>query len=125
MKCKAKNKQGKQCGAYAMSGNEYCYLHNPNITDKEKRAVKVKGGQANRAIITKPLPPIEIKAPQDVVGLLANTINQVRAGGLDVRIANCIGVLSGHLIKALEVANIEHRVEMVERVILEKRTKNY
>jgi len=104
-----------------MSGSDYCFTHNPDISNEEKRKVRARGGQSNKIKIKKALSPIEIKQPRDVVSLLEDTINRVRAGELDIKIANCIGYLAGHLIKALEVAELTGRVEMVEKVILEKR----
>ena len=40
---------------------------------------------------------------------------------MDVKTANCIGFLCGHLIKAIEVSDLAIRLEMVERVILERK----
>lgn len=122
MKCKSSKTDGNNCNARPMSGSEYCYFHNPDVSPEERRDVQARGGKANAVVVKEPLPPVEVKDATDVVTLLQDTINQVRAGQLDVRIGNCIGVLSGHLIKALEVANIENRVEIIERAILERKT---
>ena len=66
------------------------------------------------------IPPIPLGGSSDVVNLLADTINKVRAGEMDLRVANCIGYLSGHLVKAFEIAEIERRIEVIERVVLKK-----
>lgn len=125
-KCKHTKEDGANCGAYAMTGSEFCYLHNPAIPDENKRLAQTRGG-TNRAVMTiaDPLPAIKLDTPQDAVTLIADTINRVRAGELDVRIANCIGVLSGHLIKAFETAQLKDKVEMIDRIILEKRATHY
>jgi hypothetical protein len=106
-----------------MSGGEYCYLHSPDISDDEKRASQSKGG-ANRALMTMPapLPAMSLTAPNDAIDLLADTINRVRAGELDVRIANCLGVLAGHLLKAFEVSKLNDKVEEITRIV-ERRAK--
>jgi hypothetical protein len=121
-KCKAKKPDGTPCGAYAMRGNEFCYLHNPSITDEKKNASRAKGG-ANRALMTveKALPAMPLETPHDAVYLIADTISRVRAGELDIKIANCIGVLSGQLIKALELAQLKDKVAYIERVVMTKR----
>lgn len=124
-KCQHTKEDGTPCGAYAMTGQEFCYLHNPAITDEEKKLAQVKGGKARALTIAEPLPLMKLETPQDAVMLIADTINRVRAGGLDVRIANCIGVLSGHLIKAFEVAQLKDKVEMIDRIVLEKRLTKY
>jgi len=125
-KCTHTKKDGTACGAYAMTGTEFCYLHNPAIPDEEKRQTQTRGGEG-RALMTiaEPLPAMRLDTPQDAIYLIADTINRVRAGELDVRIANCIGVLSGHLIKAFETAQLKDKVEMIDRIVLEKRLTKY
>ena len=121
MRCKSSKRSGEKCGSNAMRGEEYCFFHNPD-TDKNRKEAQSNGGKGNAAMVKDPLPPVEIKQVDDVVKLLEDTINRVRAGEIDVRVGNCIGVLSGHLIKALEVSSIANRVEIIERAILERRT---
>lgn len=123
MRCKQTKDDGTPCGAYAMSGSEFCYLHNPDIPADEKKASQTRGG-ANRALMTvsAPLPPMILRQPNDAIELIEDTINRVRARELDIKIANCLGVLAGHLIKAIEVSKLNDKVEEITRVI-EKRTK--
>ena len=106
-----------------MTDSDYCFTHDPN--KKEERALAVSKGGMTPKKNYNPLPPMEISKPQDVILLLGDTINKVRSGKLDVRVANCLGVLSGHLIKAMEVSELESRVETIERVILERKTTKY
>ena len=123
MKCSHIKPDGEQCGAYAMTENDFCYLHNPDIPEEEKKQNQVKGG-SNRAVMVKdPLPVMPLKNPVDAVNLLADTINRVREGELDIRVANCIGVLSGHLIKAFEVASINEKVDVIEQVIMKRQSR--
>lgn len=122
MQCHFTKSDGQPCGGYSMTGSDYCFLHNPAIPDEEKRLAQTRGG-ANRAVLTvaEPLPQVRLETPSDAVMLLADTINRVRAGELDVRIANCIGVLSGHLIKALEVSQLKDKIDIIDTLILAKR----
>ena len=123
MKCKHLKDNGEQCQANAMSESEFCYLHNPDISDEEKREAQINGG-ANRALtLKKPLPVLPIVKPEDAVLLIADTINRVRAGTLDIRTANCLGFLSDKLLKAFEMSRLNDRLEVIERVILEKKTR--
>jgi hypothetical protein len=125
-KCTHRKGNGTQCGAYAMIGAEFCYLHNPAIPDEEKRQTQTRGGEGRALMmIAEPLPFMKLETPSDAIILIADTINRVRAGELDVRIANCIGVLSGHLIKAFETAQLKDKVEMIDRIVLEKRLTKY
>ena len=123
MQCNFIKADGKACSAKALGQSEQCYFHSTEVSDSERKEAQSRGGKANAIKIQEPLPAVTIKEVQDVVKLLESTINDVRAGKLDVKIGNCIGVLSGQLLKALEMANIANRVEIIERAILEKRTK--
>lgn len=121
-KCKYTKDNGRQCGAYAMKGSEFCYLHNPAISKKQKKLDQTRGGANRRALtIAEPLPPMKLETPKDVVLLLVDTINRVRAGELDVKVANCLGVLTGHLIKALETAQLNDKLEAIEQLLSKKR----
>lgn len=120
MRCQHLKPSGEACGAPAMAGAGYCYQHNPAVPEEDKQAARVQGGQTHRPSLPAPLPAIPIEAPRDVVTLLADTINRVRAGELDPRIANCLGVLAGHLLKAFELAQTAGRIEKIERIILER-----
>lgn len=123
-KCKFIKPDGENCEAWAMTDSDFCYFHNPDISDKEKRAIQSRGGQANKIKVLEPLEPMTLKEGEDVILLLEDTINKVREGKMDLRVANCIGYLAGHLIKAIETTKLEGRVEIIERAILEKR-KSY
>jgi len=123
MKCIFVKENNEQCQANAMKDGQYCFLHNPDIQEKEKKLAQAKGGKGNIIRIEKTLPQVIIRTPDDVVILLTDVINRVRSGELDVRIANVLGYLSGHLIKALEVSEVDKRVSTIERIILERSTK--
>jgi len=123
MQCSFIKPDGTQCNANAMSDSTFCYTHNPDISDEEKREAKQRGGQNRAVAISEPLPPLAIVEPNDAVLLIVDTINRVRAGELDIRVANCLGFLTDKLLKAFEVSKLNDRVEIIERVILEKKTR--
>ena len=97
-----------------MSGKEYCYSHSPDISTKEKKEARSRGGKNNAVILDGSFKPIKIENSKDVPNLLIDTINKVRSGQLEIRIANCIGYLSGHLLKAFEQSDIQGRLEAIE-----------
>jgi hypothetical protein len=73
------------------------------------------GGLRNkRASLPADTPDCDLKNVGEVVTLLGTTINQVRRGQLDPRVANSVGYLSGILLKALEVDTLERRVAELE-----------
>ena len=122
MQCKFIKSNGKQCNANAMRDSGFCFTHNPATKEAKKEAV-TKGGKSPKKNYN-PLLPVKIEDSADVAQLLSKTINEVRAGEIDLRVANCIGYLSGHLIKALEVSDLEKRVEEIEKHIEDKDKNN-
>jgi hypothetical protein len=105
-----------------MYNSDFCFTHNP-ATKKEKRKAAIKGGKANKKVYGN-LEEVKIESQKDVVALIAKTINEVRKGLVEVRIANCTFYGCGHLIKALEIADLEERVAEIEKVISEQNMKN-
>lgn len=122
MNCQFIKSDGEHCGANARSDSEYCFFHDESVDPEKKLAARTSGGLANKIILKEALPVLAINEPKDVINLLADTIDRVRSGVLEVRTANCLGVLAGQLIKAFEMCQISDRVEIVEQKILEKKT---
>ena len=120
MKCEFIKTDGVKCEAYAVKGSEFCYFHNPDISDEEKREAQSNGGKTKALTLKEPLPELVLAEPADTVLLIADTISRVRAGKLDIRTANCLGFLSDKLLKAFEVSQLNSRVEIIERVIQKK-----
>ena len=119
-KCKQILDDGTQCGAWALTGKAFCFSHDPESRERKLEAVK-RGGLAREIEIETPLARISVATPKDVVTLLAQTIHEVREGTLDPRIANTIGYLTGHLIRAFEVAELDGKMEEVRAVLIERR----
>jgi hypothetical protein len=123
MKCEFIKTDGTKCEAHAIKDSEFCYFHDPNISDEEKREAQSNGGKTKALTLKEPLPELVLAKPEDAVLLITDTISRVRAGTLDIRTANCLGFLSDKLLKAFEMSRLNDRLEVIERVILEKKTK--
>ena len=84
-----------------------------------------KGGYARKSpTLPKNMPEFEIKGAEEVVHLLSVTINQVRRGEIDPRIANAVGYLSGIILKANEQGEIEKRLKQIEEIVLKGGPQN-
>lgn len=114
-KCQFVKSDGDGCRANAMRDSEFCFTHNP-ATEEERASAVSRGGSSPRKVY-EPLPEVKIENTNDVVNLLSTTISEVRAGKVELRVANCIGYLSGHLIKAFEISNLEERVRKLEKTL--------
>ena len=114
-RCAQIHQSGKRCGGYAIAGSAYCFAHAPEQAAK-RDAARRRGGQAGR-MATVPASAVAVRSLGDVVGLVEATINDVRAGRVDVRIANAVGYLANVAIKAIERSDTEQRLEALEAVL--------
>jgi hypothetical protein len=119
MRCQYIKDSGDQCEAMAMKDATFCFTHNPETKEAKYLAV-VKGGENSKKTVLD-LSPFIIQTPKQVVALLESTINGVRSGEIPPNIANTIGYLAGHALKALEASNIDQRLEVVESILLERK----
>ena len=108
---------GERCKANAMSGSQFCFFHSPEKVS-ERAAARKAGGRANKAAVLPPeTPDVRLKGAGDVVRVISETMNQVRRGEIDPRVANSIGYLAGVLLKALEADELEERLSALESVV--------
>jgi hypothetical protein len=117
-KCKFSKPDGSTCGGNCLKNSDYCYFHDPAQAAHRQQARR-KGGRAR----SKPMAVLSISAPdepvesiEDVVRLLGQTINEVRKGQLDAKIANAVGYLASVMLRALEGAEFEERLARLEEV---------
>ena len=121
---KCKYRKGKRCCKnYALTGDDYCFFHSPKKA-KERAKAQRKGGKKALGEKKRVLQGsnIEIKNTSDIVELLNETINQVRTGEIEVKVANAVGYLSGICLKALEQGDMEKRLEALEDKVFNEPT---
>lgn len=119
MKCKL-----SKCRAHSMKESEFCFSHNPDSKGRHLQAAS-KGGSNSVSIGEKKLDHLSLNTPESIVVLLEDTINRIRItredGTMDLRTAKAIGYLSSQIIKAIEVSDVNERLELVERIIFERK----
>ncbi|SRR5579862_6166514 len=112
MQCEHKSEDGKRCGAAALKAKTRCSLH----ADPERAAaLGSKGGRRRSVYRAGDLR--EFAAPKtaaDLRDLLAESIVEIRAGKLDPRVGNALGYLGASYLRALEVSEIESRLDALE-----------
>lgn len=110
---------GERCNGFALESG-LCFSHDPERKE-EKQAAVIKGGQAPKKIVLN-LPATSIKTVEDVVTVLEETINMVRSGEIpSSNPANTIGFLCSHILKAIELSQVDSRLDSIDRIILERR----
>ena len=115
-KCKFRKKNGSHCGANAQAGKNVCVFHDPAKLEDGARARRAGGLNRNRpaAVLSPETPDVTLQNTQDVSTLLGQSINQLRRGQLDPRVANSMGYLANILLTALQQGPLEKRLARLE-----------
>ena len=114
--CKATTPSGEPCRAKPHKEG-LCFFH----SDPKKAAELGRKGGRRRAVYS-PDGLKEFAAPRsaaDLRDLLAQSIIEIRTGKLDPKLANSISYLGAGFLRALEVSDLETRLQT-----LEERTEN-
>jgi hypothetical protein len=114
--CKSTKVDGNPCKAKARPGSEFCAFHDPAIAAKRAEGRRNGGKQRSRKAVVLPLDTAEVvlKDAAGVTELLGTTINQVRRGELDPKVASCVGYLSNMLMKSLECGDLAKQIEALK-----------
>jgi hypothetical protein len=118
-KCEFRKKNGERCGADAQTGKSLCVFHDPARAADGRRARKAGGIRRSRAVAALPVdtPDHPLGNTLDVSAFLAGSINQLRRGELDPRVANAVGYLTSVLLRSLEQGPLEERVARIEAAL--------
>ena len=119
--CTATKDDGTACGAAALPGSHFCFFHDP-AKAAARRQAQSAGGQANKmATLPADVPDVTVEDGADVVKLLGATINQVRRGEIDPRVANAVGYLSNIVLSATGQRELESRLAELETLVKNRR----
>jgi hypothetical protein len=118
-KCQFRKKNGSRCGANAQPANGLCVFHDPARATDGQRARRAGGVNRTRpaAVLPADTPDHPLANTHDVSNLLADSINRLRRGELDPRVANGIGYLASVLLRALEQGPVEERLAQLEAIV--------
>ena len=119
--CTARTADGSSCRAAALPGSGLCFFHDPTKAEDRRTAQSLGGSRNRMKTLDADAPDVKVESCQDVVRLISETINQVRKGQIDPRVANAIGYLANVLIKAAEQGDLEKRIEDLEAAVKTKR----
>ena len=100
-----------------MSSSKFCFFHDPDTVEQRNAARKAGGRKHRYAPLRADRPDQPLNKGTQVIELLSKTINGVRCGEMDPRVANCIGYLSNILLKALEHSDMEERLSELEGLV--------
>lgn len=111
--CTSTTKAGYPCTAQAMQGAMYCYRHNPDIPEADKKQASVDGGK-QKAVLTN-ADPVTLRTAESIVRLIESNINGVRTGELDPKVSNAVVQNISVLLKVYELAILDSRVRKLEQ----------
>jgi hypothetical protein len=116
--CCATKPDQSNCRAPTLPGSEFCFFHDPSKAE-ERREAQAQGGRQNRMkTLEASAQDVMVEGFSDARALLVQTINQVRKGEIDPRVANSVGFLTNILIKAVEQDKLETRIEQLEALLV-------
>ena len=111
-RCSAKNRNGKRCGAWSAAGRDKCALHwDPELAARMGSKHGYRKAHPLHSDVVPMEPP---KTAGEVRDALANTMAQVHARQMDARTANTLAYLATSLLRAIEVSDIEKRLDALE-----------
>jgi len=118
-KCEFRKKNGERCGADAQTGKSLCVFHDPARACEGRRARRAGGITRSRLATVLPAdsPDHPLGNTTDVSALLSDSINRLRRGQLDPRVANAMGYLTSVLLRSLEQGPIEERLAKIEATL--------
>ena len=114
--CEHRLPTGKRCRAHARTNDRFCFFHSAATLADRGRARRAGGVARSRgaAVLPKDTQDLPLVGTRDICALLAESINQVRRGQLDPRVANAVGYLASILLGALQQGPLEERMERLE-----------
>lgn len=117
-KCEFRKKNGDSCNANPQTGSGVCVFHDPTRASEGGRARRAGGiTRSTATVLPFDTPDHPLGDTNQVSVLLADSINRLRRGQLDPRVANAMGYLASVLLKALENGRIEDRLAHLEAVM--------
>ena len=136
-RCRATTKSGDRCRGVATYG-DFCTFHAPELKDR-RREGRAKGGMKtlgklkgdtkdgaveDRVSTLKPwrgtagdVKVLDSPDPAELLNLLADTIDEVRAGEISPQVANSVGYLAGVMVKVIEVHQMNERLQSLEKAL--------
>ena len=103
--CQALTKAGKSCGMPPVRGEHFCFTHHPDYTEESRKARELGAHTFPRKVLPGAV-PLAMSTAAEVLESLSRISTGVLRGEIDVKIANCVGVLMNTALRALD-----HRLE--------------
>jgi hypothetical protein len=122
--CRAKNRYGEPCGAFAVNGSDYCYWHDP-AKAKARAEARRRGGQARHGRklgqtggLAERLEERQFRTLADMIALLEVAVRQTLSLENSIARNRCLGYLARCWADLYQAGELEERVTMLEKAII-------
>src|SRR5260370_22144565 len=120
--CSYMSKMGARCHADPEHGKQYCFFHDPEQKKKpapaRQQAAEIHSQESEIKTALPPgLPVIPLRKASDAASLMAETINQLRGGEMDLDSARAIGYLTNLLLRSRKGAALQVAAEPLAETI--------
>jgi hypothetical protein len=116
MECQAVTRAGRVCGAHALRDGDYCYMHAPEKSAERSSARRLGGLRRSAHTGDVSALPLTVRAVGDVLEVLDYTLAELAALSNGVARNRGLIALCGEYIKALEIGEIERRLQALEEM---------
>ena len=116
--CHALTKLGEPCGMVPVRGEDFCFTHHPDL-QKENHLARQIGTKTYPRLVLPEAEPLQMSSAAEILASLSQISTGVLRGEVDVKIANCLGVLMNTALRALDY-RLEERVAELEATVATK-----
>lgn len=113
-RCQAVTKDGRPCAAQPAAGSDYCAFHDPARAAEIALARKRGGYNRRTPKSTETTGPERLRSPEDVQALLEEVLANTRLQENSAQRSRTLISLGLAALKALEVGELEERLEALE-----------
>jgi hypothetical protein len=104
--CAYRHPDGRQCQTPPLRGEQFCFFHHPNYEEARKHAQRSGGLKGSRAVLPSAVYH-RLDTRDALIDLLSETVQQVRTGQLDCKVANAVGYLANVIRQVIEESDLE------------------
>jgi hypothetical protein len=116
--CQARTKAGKSCGMPPVRGERFCFTHHPDYAEESRKAREI-GAHTYLRKVQPDAEPLAMGSATEVLESLSRISTGVLRGEVDVKIANCLGVLMNTALRAID-HRLEDRVGELEAAVADR-----
>lgn len=114
--CEAVTKRGRVCGAHALRGSQYCYMHDPARASERSSARRLGGLRRGSHAGQVSSLPAKVRTIEDILALLDYTREELSALDNGIPRARALVSLASEYRACLELSDIETRLARLEEV---------